>query len=257
MPLSSAICALKCISRTAKLTPTYGDFAFHRSESLVYKGSLAGHKGWITAIATSQENPDLLLTASRDRTIIVWQLSRDDSNYGYPKRILHGHNHFVSDIVISSDGQFALSASWDKTLRLWDLQHRHHHPPLRWPHRRRPLGLLLRRQPPDRLGLARPHHQALEHPRRVQVQHHRRRSLRVGQLRPLQPQPPEPRHCLRRLGQGRQGKFRFGSPSWHAHIRVGRRRHGPQSQAEGTEECGSQPRALACDEECFFKYLLL
>ncbi|CDS02005.1 hypothetical protein [Sporisorium scitamineum] len=91
------------------------------SESLVYKGSLAGHKGWITAIATSQENPDLLLTASRDRTIIVWQLSRDDSNYGYPKRILHGHNHFVSDIVISSDGQFALSASWDKTLRLWDL----------------------------------------------------------------------------------------------------------------------------------------
>merc|ERR1712157_721992 len=94
----------------------------------VYKGSLAGHKGWITAIATSQENPDLLLTAARDRTIIVWQLSRDDSNYGYPKRILHGHNHFVSDIVISSDGQFAFSAdnrqivsgSRDRTIKLWN-----------------------------------------------------------------------------------------------------------------------------------------
>lgn len=91
------------------------------SESLVYRGSLAAHKGWVTAVATSSENPDMLLTASRDKTIIVWQLSRDDTSYGYPKKILHGHNHFVSDIVISSDGQFALSASWDKTLRLWDL----------------------------------------------------------------------------------------------------------------------------------------
>lgn len=27
----------------------------------------------------------------------------------------------MSDVAISSDGQFALSSSWDKTLRLWDL----------------------------------------------------------------------------------------------------------------------------------------
>ena len=91
------------------------------ADTLRFVGELAGHGGWVTAIATSSENPDMLLTASRDKKIIVWQLSRDDTNYGYPKRILHGHNHFVSDIVISSDGQFALSASWDKTLRLWDL----------------------------------------------------------------------------------------------------------------------------------------
>lgn len=91
------------------------------AETLRYVGELSGHGGWVTAIATSSENPDMLLTASRDKKIIVWQLSRTDTNYGYPKKILHGHNHFVSDIVISSDGQFALSASWDKTLRLWDL----------------------------------------------------------------------------------------------------------------------------------------
>lgn len=58
---------------------------------------------------------------STDKKVIVWQLTREDGEYGYPKKILHGHNHFVSDVVISSDGQFALSASWDKTLRLWDL----------------------------------------------------------------------------------------------------------------------------------------
>jgi guanine nucleotide-binding protein subunit beta-2-like 1 protein len=63
----------------------------------------------------------MVLSASRDKTIIVWTLTRDETNYGVPKRTLTGHNHFVSDVVISSDGQFALSSSWDHTLRLWDL----------------------------------------------------------------------------------------------------------------------------------------
>lgn len=38
------------------------------------------------------------------------------------RKVLKGHTHFVSDVVISSDGQFALSSSWDHTLRLWDLK---------------------------------------------------------------------------------------------------------------------------------------
>jgi WD40 repeat protein len=114
----------------------------------MYKGSLTGHGGAVTgasrplpaslaircslltvasslfspaAIATSSENPDVILSSSRDKSIIVWQLTRDDESFGYPKKVLKGHNHFVSDVVISSDGQFALSSSWDHTLRLWDL----------------------------------------------------------------------------------------------------------------------------------------
>lgn len=58
---------------------------------------------------------------SLDKSVIVWHLTRDESSYGVPRKALRGHNHFVQDVVISSDGQFALSASWDKTLRLWDL----------------------------------------------------------------------------------------------------------------------------------------
>jgi len=64
----------------------------------------------------------MILTASRDKTIIVWTLTREDGNYGYARRALRGHNHFVSDVVISSDGQFALSGSWDATLRLWEIE---------------------------------------------------------------------------------------------------------------------------------------
>jgi len=52
------------------------------------------------------------------------QLNREMHNdqMGHPQKRLKGHCHFVSDVVISSCGQFAVSASWDKTLRLWDLE---------------------------------------------------------------------------------------------------------------------------------------
>jgi len=90
-------------------------------DRLTLKGELKGHGGWVTAIATTAEVPDMLLTASRDKSIIVWNLIRDEERYGFAKRRLKGHSHFVQDVAISSDGQFALSGSWDGTLRLWDL----------------------------------------------------------------------------------------------------------------------------------------
>jgi len=90
-------------------------------EQLKLRGTLVGHTGWVTQIATNHETPDVVLSSSRDKSIIVWQLTRDETNYGVPKRALKGHSHFVSDVVMSSDGQFALSGSWDRTLRLWDI----------------------------------------------------------------------------------------------------------------------------------------
>lgn len=40
------------------------------SEQLAYKGSLAGHTGDVTAIATSSENPDMILTSSRGECLV-------------------------------------------------------------------------------------------------------------------------------------------------------------------------------------------
>ncbi|KAJ1917263.1 cross-pathway control WD-repeat protein cpc2 [Mycoemilia scoparia] len=91
-------------------------------DTLMLRGTLEGHSDWVTAIATTSENPDMILTGSRDKTIIVWKITRDETSYGVPKRSLTGHNHFIQDIAISLDGQHALSASWDKTLRLWNLE---------------------------------------------------------------------------------------------------------------------------------------
>lgn len=57
-----------------------------------------------------------------DKTAIVWHLTRSQNNYGVPRKALKGHNHFVQDVALSNDGNFALTASWDHTLRLWDLK---------------------------------------------------------------------------------------------------------------------------------------
>lgn len=91
-------------------------------EVLVLRGTLEGHNGWVTSLATSPAQPDLLLSASRDKTLITWKLTRDDQSYGVAQKSLKGHSHIVQDAVISADGKFALSASWDKTLRLWNLE---------------------------------------------------------------------------------------------------------------------------------------
>lgn len=92
------------------------------SETLVHRATLKGHAGWVTSIAAPLDaNSDILLSASRDKTVLVWHLTRFEDNYGSARRSLKGHSHFVQDVVISSDGQFCLSGSWDGTLRLWDL----------------------------------------------------------------------------------------------------------------------------------------
>jgi len=90
-------------------------------DTLSLAGELKGHGGWVTALATTTEEPDLVLSASRDNSIIVWSLVREEGRYGVARRRLTGHSHYVQDVAISSDGQFALSGSWDGTLRLWDL----------------------------------------------------------------------------------------------------------------------------------------
>jgi guanine nucleotide-binding protein subunit beta-2-like 1 protein len=112
------------------------------TETLQLKGTLIGHSGWVTQIATNPKFPDMILSSSRgklkhknssskhnlifylpflDKTLIVWRLLREANNYGVPQKRLYGHSHFISDVVLSSDGNYALSGSWDKTLRLWDL----------------------------------------------------------------------------------------------------------------------------------------
>lgn len=99
------------------------------TETLAPRGTLKAHNGWVTAIATTPnpnaDTENMIVSASRDKTLLVWHLTRQEGNYGYPRKSLCGHSHFVQDVVVSSDGNYALSGSWDGTMRLWDLNGKH------------------------------------------------------------------------------------------------------------------------------------
>ena len=80
-----------------------------------------GHSEAVTSLATTGNCPDLLVSGSRDKTVLVWKLLRKEDEYAHASRRLHGHSHFVEDVKLSNDGRFALTASWDGSMRLFDL----------------------------------------------------------------------------------------------------------------------------------------
>jgi len=101
---------------------------------LRFRGILRGHNSWVTSIAAPEIRRDreynsnlenMLISGSRDKSVLRWNLQRDDDpheySFGRAERSLRGHSHYVQDVILSKDGQYALSSSWDRTLRLWDL----------------------------------------------------------------------------------------------------------------------------------------
>ena len=107
--------------------------------SIEFLGLLEGHGGAVTSLVCG-ENSDgspLLLSGSRDKSNIRWELNfegikvdyKDDQEnakekilVGKPLRSFHGHNHFISSLALNSDSTKLVSGSWDKTIRLWDIE---------------------------------------------------------------------------------------------------------------------------------------
>jgi WD40 repeat protein len=67
------------------------------SGELSLRGVLKGHGGWVTSIATPDENNEMILTASRDKSVICWSITRGEgegganSEYGSARRALRGY----------------------------------------------------------------------------------------------------------------------------------------------------------------------
>ena len=98
------------------------------SYDFIDMGVLKGHSDRVSCLAAGhclKEDKDtpLLISGSRDNTLIIWKLYNDnvDGYYGVPQKTLNGHNHFVSDLALANENNMVISSSWDTTLRLWDL----------------------------------------------------------------------------------------------------------------------------------------
>jgi guanine nucleotide-binding protein subunit beta-2-like 1 protein len=93
-----------------------------------YQGQMKGHRGWVTALACPQsaDSATKVVSASRDNTLLSWKAAAErhstESDFATPDRRLEGHSGFVSDVALSNNGEYVVSSSWDRSLRLWSLK---------------------------------------------------------------------------------------------------------------------------------------
>lgn len=78
---------------------------------------VASHEDLVTDIAWHPVQHSLLVTASADRTVAVWQIDN-----GQNVKILRAHSDQVLALAISEDGKWLCSAGVDQTIRVWNTQ---------------------------------------------------------------------------------------------------------------------------------------
>lgn len=72
-------------------------------EHLVEVGVFEGHGDWVTSLAAGNSDQDkLLVSVSRDQTLLIWNLDIELSQGSLvgrieatPRRMLTGHSHFI------------------------------------------------------------------------------------------------------------------------------------------------------------------
>jgi len=88
--------------------------------------TLKGHVGYINSIVVATDG-EKVISCSSDNTLILWNVKTGNklSTFGLsklsPSYSTPSHHDAVMDVALAPSGQFAISASKDKTLIIWDL----------------------------------------------------------------------------------------------------------------------------------------
>ncbi|KAM4640255.1 WD repeat-containing protein 88 [Amazona ochrocephala] len=88
-----------------------GEFQCHEPVSLN-----EGHEGSVSSCVFSQD-ASRVVSGGYDKAVAIW-----DTDAGYKKLSLKGHWDWVTDVAISRNKKWILSASKDSTLRLWNVE---------------------------------------------------------------------------------------------------------------------------------------
>ncbi len=75
----------------------------------------AGHSGQVRSVVFTQDNARIL-SGSADFTMRLW-----DIESGLEVRRFDSHTNWVSDVAITTDGHFAVSAGWDQRVIVWHI----------------------------------------------------------------------------------------------------------------------------------------
>jgi WD40 repeat protein/serine/threonine protein kinase len=100
----------------AKDSCTAGEVVVWDVGTAAQKRSLSGHTGWVTSITADPANPHWAISASEDKTLILWNVET-----GELIRRFQGHTASANSVVFGADGKTALSGSDDHTAILWDV----------------------------------------------------------------------------------------------------------------------------------------
>jgi WD40 repeat protein len=76
---------------------------------------LQGHSTAVNSLALIDDEAELVISGSNDKTVKIWKSGKDLATFV-------GHADAVSAVVFSGKNLLIASASWDHTVKIWDLQ---------------------------------------------------------------------------------------------------------------------------------------